>query len=95
MEIIESYGSVVFILSLVIGIGTLPLGLAIPLYFHIKAKNGEAHEHTKLEIGAILFTGVIAIPLVELFGRKGAIIAIMIPIFIIGIFGLFLAGAVV
>lgn len=73
----------VFVLSVIVAIMSFPIGVLIPVYFYIKADNGEAGEQTPLEIFAVLFAGIIGILGVELGGRTGAIISILLPIFII------------
>jgi amino acid transporter len=83
MKIIEEYSMLVFVFSVIVAIMSLPVGLLVPVYFHIKADNGEAGEQTPLEIFAVLFSGVIGILGVELGGRTGAIIAIILPIIVV------------
>lgn len=92
MILIEEYSPVVFVLSIIVAVLTLPIGVLVPLYLYIKADRGEAGELSTLEIAAILFAGVIGIIAVELGGRTGAIIAIALPFVFILLGVLALAG---
>lgn len=68
----EQYSVVVWIISILFGLLTFPIGLIIPAYFLFKASNGTGAEQGGWEVGTVILLGLLGIIAVELGGEKGA-----------------------
>lgn len=86
----DQYSTVTWVAAVIVGLLTLPLGLAIPGYFYVKASKGTGAEQGGWEVWTVILLGIIGIIAVEVGGEKGAkvlwaLVAALILLFIFAI----------
>ncbi|RLM56792.1 hypothetical protein DVK02_09930 [Halobellus sp. Atlit-31R] len=71
-EYLEEYSVLQWIVGILTGIGTFPIGLIVPAYLFYKASNGTGREQSGLESWTAILFGIIGIVAVEIGGRTAA-----------------------
>lgn len=71
-DLTEHYSIAVWIVSLLFGLLTFPIGLITPIYLYIKASNKTGKEQGTWESWTVVLTGIVGIIAVELGGETGA-----------------------
>jgi hypothetical protein len=92
----DAYSPLVWIASIIVAIITFPFGLAVPIYFYVKASGGDVNQDG-WDVAAVLLFGIIGILVVEIFQENGAVALIFgsltLFVFAVFLFFLLLAGA--
>jgi len=89
----EEYSTTVWVVAVVVGLLTLPLGLVIPAYFYLKASGQAPVDQSALEVWTVILLGVVGIAAVEIGGRRGAKVlwGIVVALVVLAVLGVAVA----